>query len=86
VINRIFPHDKVDMYLEIEKIKKENIEQYENTLELFFDSICYHKLHIDKKNPLAYTVNQFVHDIFKQRKGKQLPPAFCLEFERAKVK
>jgi hypothetical protein len=30
--------------------------------------------------------NQFVRDIFKQLKGKQLPPAFCLEFERAKVK
>jgi hypothetical protein len=35
---------------------------------------------------LAYTDNQFVHDIFKQLKGKQILPAFCLEFEHAKVK
>jgi hypothetical protein len=27
-----------------------------------------------------------VRDLFKQLKSKQLPPAFCLEFERAKVK
>jgi hypothetical protein len=33
VINCICPHYKVDMYLEIEKIKKENLEQYENNLE-----------------------------------------------------
>ncbi len=86
VINRICPHYKVDMYLEIEKMKKENLEKYENNLKLFFDSICYHKLHIDQKNPLAYTDDQFVRDIFKQLRGKQLPPAFCLEFEHAKIK
>ncbi len=28
----------------------------------------------------------FFRDIFKQLKGKQLPPAFCLEYKRAKVK
>jgi hypothetical protein len=86
VINCIHPHYKVDMYLKIKKIKKENLEQYENNLELFFDSIHYHKLHIDQQNPLEYTDNKFVHDIFKQLKGKQLPAAFCLEFELAKVK
>jgi hypothetical protein len=58
------------MYLEIKKIKKENLEQYENDLELFFDSIHYHKLHIDQKNPLTYTDDQFVHDIFKQLRGE----------------
>jgi hypothetical protein len=71
---------------EIKKIKKENLEQCENNLELFIDSIHYHKLHIDQKIPLAYTDNQFFSDVFKQLKGKQLPPAFCLEFECAKVK
>jgi hypothetical protein len=86
VINRICPHYKVDIYLKIEKIKKENLEQYENNLELFFDSICYHKLHIDQKNPLAYIDDQFIREIFKQLKGEQLLPAFWLEFEHAKVK
>jgi hypothetical protein len=64
VINHIRPHYKVIMDLEIEKIKKENLEQYENNLELFFDSICYQRLRIDQKNPLAYTDNQFFRDIF----------------------
>ncbi len=72
VVNHICPHYKVSMYPETEKIKKESLEQYENNLELFFNSICYHKLHIDQKNPLAYTDDQFVRDIFKQLKGKQL--------------
>jgi hypothetical protein len=74
VVNHIHPHYKVNMYPKIEKIKKESLEQYENNLELFFDSIRYHKLHIDQKNPLAYTDDQFVRDIFKQLKGEQLPP------------
>ncbi len=86
VVICIFPHYKVDMYLEIKKIRKENLEQYENNLELFFDSICYHKLHIDQKNPLAYIDDQFIREIFKQLKGEQLLPAFWLEFEHAKVK
>ncbi len=86
VMNCICPQYKVDMYLEIKKIKKENLEQHENNLELFSDSICYHKLHNDQKNPLAYTHDQFVHDILKQLQGKQLPPAFHLEFERAEIK
>ncbi len=66
LINCIYPHYKVDMYLEIKNIKKENLEQYEKNLELFLGSICYHKLHIDQQNPLAYTDDQFVSDIFKQ--------------------
>ncbi len=86
VVNPIHPHYKVDMYLKIKKIKKESLEQYENNLELFYDSIHYYKFHIDQKNPLAYTDDQFVHDIFKQLKGKLLLPAFCLEFEHAEVK
>ncbi len=86
VLNCIQPHYKVDMYLEIDKLKKETLEQYNNDVDLYFDSVCYRKLQIDQKNPAAYTDDQFVQDLFKQLKGKQLPPAFCLEFERAEVK
>jgi hypothetical protein len=74
------------MYLEIDKLKKETLEQYDNNVDLCFDSVCYHKLQIDQKNPAAYTNDQFVRDLFKQLKGKQLQLAFCLEFERAEVK
>jgi hypothetical protein len=76
VINCICPLYKVDMYLKIKKIKKQNLEQYENNLELFFDSICYHKLHIDQKNPMAYTDNQFVCDISSNYEANNL----CLHF------
>ncbi len=86
ILNCIRPHYKVDMYLEINKLKKGTLEQYNNNVDLYFDSVCYHKLQIDQKNPAAYTNDQFVWDLFKQLKGKQLPLAFCLEFERAEVK
>ncbi len=74
------------MYLEINKLKKETLEQYDNNVNLYFDSVCYHKLQIDQKNPTAYNDEQFVGDLFKQLKGKQLPSAFRLKFERAEVK
>jgi hypothetical protein len=86
VLNCICPQYKVDMYLEIDKLKKETLEQYDNNVDLYFDSVRYHKLQIDKNNPAAYTDDQFGWDIFKQPKGKQLPSAFCLEFERTEVK
>jgi hypothetical protein len=77
VLNCIQPHYKVDMYLEVDKLEKETLEQYDNNVDLYFDSVCYHKLQIDQKNPAAYTNDQFVRDLFKQLKGKQLPLAFC---------
>jgi hypothetical protein len=40
------------------------------------DSICYHKLLIDQKNPTADTDEQFIQNIFKQLNGEQLPAAF----------
>jgi hypothetical protein len=68
VLNCIQPHYKIDMYLEIDKLKKETLMQYENKNDLYYDSICYHKLLIDQKNPSAYTDEQFVQDIFKHLK------------------
>jgi hypothetical protein len=86
ILNRIRPHYKVDMYLEIEKLKKETLEQHGNQVDLYFDSVRLHMLGIMQKNPQAYTDDQFVRDIFKELKGEQLPLPFCLEFERAEVK
>jgi hypothetical protein len=74
------------MFLEIEKIKKEKLEHYKNNPDLFFDAIRCHKLLIDQKNPLAYTDNQFVRDIFKELKSDHLPASFRLEFECAEIK
>jgi hypothetical protein len=74
------------MFLEIEKIRKEKLEHYKNNPDLFFDAICHHKLLIDQKNPLAYTDDQFVQDIFKELKSNHLPASFCLEFECAEIK
>jgi hypothetical protein len=74
------------MYLEINKLKKKTLEQYDNNVDLYFDRVCYHKFQIDQKNPAAYTDDQFVWDLFKQLKDDQLPSAFCMEFELAEVK
>ena len=54
ILNRIRPHYKVNMYLEINKLKKETLEQYDNNVDLYFDSVRYHKVQIDQKNPAAY--------------------------------
>jgi hypothetical protein len=74
------------MFLEIEKIKKEKLEHYENNPDLFIDAICRHKLLIDQKNLLAYTDDQFVRDIFKELNSDHLPASFHLEFECADIK
>ncbi len=37
------------MYLRIDKLKKETVVQYENHIDLFYDSICYHKLMVDQQ-------------------------------------
>jgi hypothetical protein len=74
------------MYLQIDKLKKDTLEQYDKNVDLYFNSVYYHKLQIDQKNPAVYTDDQFVWDLFKQLKGEQLPSVICLEFEHAKVK
>ena len=44
ILNRIRPPYKVDMYLEIDKLKKETFKQHDNNANLYFNSIRYHKL------------------------------------------
>jgi hypothetical protein len=60
ILNRIRHHYKVDMYLEIDKLMKETLKQYDNNVDLYFHSVHYPKLQIDQKNPTAYTDEQFV--------------------------
>ncbi len=39
VLNCIQPHYKVEMYLEINKLKKETLEQYDNNVNLYVNSL-----------------------------------------------
>ncbi len=39
VLNHIQPHYKVEMYLEINKLKKETLEQYDNNVNLYVNSL-----------------------------------------------
>jgi hypothetical protein len=68
ILARIRPNYKVDMYSEITKVKKQSIAMYDNDVQLFFDAIKYLKLHIDQKDPTAYTEDAFIRDIFMQLK------------------
>jgi hypothetical protein len=68
------------MYAEITKVKKLTIAQYDNNVQLYFDAVTFHKLHIDQKDPTAYTEDAFICDIFLQLKNESLPAEFCLEF------
>ena len=42
VINHIRPHYKVNMYLEIEKVKPVTVDQHKNSIEAFFDTLRQH--------------------------------------------
>jgi hypothetical protein len=76
ILARIWPNFKVDMYTEITKVKKLTIPQYDNDVQLFFDAIKFLKLHIDQKDPTAYTEDAFIWDIFLQLKQDSLPAEF----------
>jgi YHS domain-containing protein len=80
ILKRLRPHYKVDMYSEIGIIKKMNIAQFDNNINLFCDSIKSVKLQIDSKDPNAYTDEAFVRDIFVQIKNELLPHDFKSKF------
>ncbi len=86
ILKRLCPHHKVDMYSEIGAVKKMTIAQFDNDINLFFDSIKSVKLQIDSKDPLAYTDDAFVCDIFVQLKNELLPTGFKNEFTSLKRK
>ncbi len=73
ILASIRPNFKVDMYTKITKVKKLTIAQHDNDVQLFFDVIKYLKLHIDQKDPTAYTKDAFIWDIFIQLKQDSLP-------------
>jgi hypothetical protein len=64
----IHPNFKVDMYTKITKVKKLTIAQHDNDVQLFLDAIKYLKLHINQKDPTAYTEDAFIQDIFIELK------------------
>jgi hypothetical protein len=72
------------MYSEIGAVKKMTIAQFDNDINLFFDTIRSSKLQIDSKDPLVYTDDAFVHDIFAQLKNKILQLDFRSEFTSLK--
>jgi hypothetical protein len=75
------PHHKVNMYFEIGAVKKMIFGQYDNDINLFFNSIKSIKLQINSKDPMAYTDDAFVcADIFVQLKNELLPHNFKSEF------
>jgi hypothetical protein len=86
ILSRIRPNFKVDMYSEITKVKQLTITQYDNDVQLFFDAIKFLKLHIDQKDPTAYTEDAFIRDIFLQLKQESLPAEFRIEFGRQETR
>ncbi len=60
------------------------IAQYDNNINPFFDSIKSVKLQINSKDPMAYTDNTFVCNIFVQLKNELLPHDFKSEFTSLK--
>jgi hypothetical protein len=80
ILQCLRPHHKVHMYPEIEKVKKMTIAQYDNNINIYFDTIKSLKLQIDSEDEMAYTNDAFVCDIFAQLKNEMLPSDFKQEF------
>ncbi len=80
ILWRLCPHHKVYMYVEIGKIKKLTIAQCNNDIHLCFNAMKNIKLQIDQKDPMAYTDDAFVCNIFLQLKDESLPLEFKNEF------
>jgi hypothetical protein len=76
ILSRIRPNFKVHMYAEITKVKKLTIAQYDNDVQLYFDAVQFLKLHINQKDPTAYTEDAYIRDIFLQLKHESLPADF----------
>ncbi len=68
------------MYSEIGAMKQMTIVQYDNDINLFFDSVKSVNLQIDSKDPMTYLDQAFVRDIFVQLKNELLPHDFESEF------
>jgi hypothetical protein len=64
ILWHLHPHHKVGMYMEIGKIKKLTVAQFDNDLHLFFNVMKSIKLEIDQKDPMAYTDDAFVRGIY----------------------
>jgi hypothetical protein len=85
ILARICPNFKVVMYAKITKVKKITIAQYDNDVQLYFDTVKFLKLQIDQKDPTAYMEDAFIRDIFLQLKQESLPAEFCLEYSCQKT-
>ena len=84
IYSRVRPHYKIDMFSEIEKVKKIALSQFGNDVAQYFDAVKNQKILIDQKDPMAYTDEAFVRDIFKQL--RQAPvESFKLEYERTET-
>jgi hypothetical protein len=64
------------MYSKIGAVKQMTIAQYDNDINLFIDSVKSVKLQINSKDPMSYTDQAFVRNIFIQLKNELLPHDF----------
>ncbi len=81
----ICPNFKVDMYAEITKVKKLTIAQYNNKVQLYFDAVQFLKLHIDQKDPNAYTEDAYIRDIFLQLKHYSMMHLLTMSISKTQV-
>jgi hypothetical protein len=86
ILSPIRPNFKVDLYSKITEVKQLTIAQYDIDVQLFFDAIKFLKLHINQKDPTAYTEDEFIQDIFLQLKQETLPSEFRIEFGRQETR
>lgn len=85
VMARVFPHYKVDMFAEVDKMRKIELKDFNFDLTKYFDKMKQQKILIDQKDRRAYTDDAYLRDLFRQL--KEAPnESFRVEYENQETK
>jgi hypothetical protein len=76
VLHRLCPHHKVVRYAKIRNVKRLMLAQYDNDVHLYCNAINSKKLAIGMKDPIAYTDDSLIRDLFQAFKHDSLPLDF----------
>lgn len=84
-MNRLFPHYKVDMFAEVDKMRRIELKDFNYEIPKYFDKMKKQKILIDQKDRRAYTEDAFLRDLFRQLKDAP-NESYRVEYENQETK
>ena len=84
-MNRLFPHYKVDMFAEVDKMRRIELKDFNYEIPKYFDRMKKQKILIDQKDRRAYTDDAFLRDLFRQLKDAP-NESYRVEYENQETK